>query len=119
MAMLMRRISGETYGEIGDHFGVTPQAAHAMVGRTAQRHVREVLLQMWTAQKGGEILVLVIPAGYAKDQAAATSYLAFIVRALNDLGADVEVIYRPTPEGHIAFGLEDRDFTRKLMEAAR
>jgi predicted transcriptional regulator len=114
LEMLQDRIAGSTLQEIADEHGVTPQAVHVIVDRTMRRHVEEVLLGMWAAQKDGQLLVLAVPPGLAHEQALTVRYLDFMLGELAELHADVQVHYRPAGfDGGFVLALEDRNFHPK------
>jgi hypothetical protein len=75
---------------------------------------------MWTAQQHGQLYTLVIPDASEQDQQQAIAYLDWLLHELDGI-ARVRVHYRPSPEGHICFALEDETFndtTSSSEEAA-
>ena len=117
-AILMEHIGGDSFRKLGAHHGLSAMRCHAIYRAETTRHVNEVLLQMWLAQKCDQLLVLAVPDGLADDQAAAIRYLDWLLHEFAELGEDIHVHYRPTLTGAIAFALEDRRLT-KLMEENR
>jgi len=109
--VLIERIGGGTLREIGDRHDLSHEAVRLIVVREARRHVDQVVLDMWVAQKEGTLLTLAVPAGSAEDQHAVVHYFEWL---LGELGkrddVDVRVHYRPTPDGAFAFALEDVTF---------
>jgi hypothetical protein len=118
LGMLYQRVAGSTLQEIADDHGVTPQTVHVIVDRTGRRHVEDVLLQMWLAQKQDTLLVLAVPPGLAEEQTAAIAYLDWLLHEFAELGEEVTVHHRPTLTGAIAFALEDRRLTELMKESA-
>jgi hypothetical protein len=109
--VLMERIGGATLREIGDRHDLSHEAVRLIVVRQARAYVNAIVVSMWRAQKGGEVLAFAVPAGSADDQHAAVQYFEWLLGELRKRD-DVEprVTYRPTPDGSFAFAIEDVSF---------
>lgn len=118
LGMLWQRIGGATLQQIGDAHGVTPQTVHVIVNRTGRRHVEDVLLGMWSAQRADALLVLAVPAGFDHEQQLTLKYAEWLVGELVEHGAEPQLHYRPAGfDGGFVIALEDRAFTRLIEEA--
>jgi len=109
--VLMERVAGDSLRAIGARHDLSHEAVRLIVVRQARKHVDQIVLDMWVAQKGGEVLAFAVPAGDADDQHAAVQYFEWLLGELRDRD-DVEprVTYRPTPDGSFAFAIEDVSF---------
>lgn len=117
LGMLYQRVAGATLQEIADEHSVTSQTVHVIVDRTGRRHVEDVLLQMWLAQKQDTLLVLAVPAGLAEEQRLTLRYVDWLLSEFAALGETVRVHYRPAGfDGGFVLALEDRKLTELMKE---
>jgi hypothetical protein len=109
-AIMRERINGRTLRQIAADHDLSVEGARLVSNRAAHQHVGSLVAHMWAAQAEGRLLMLAIPDASEPDQALAIRYLDWLLGQMDGI-CEVKVHYRPTPEGHVCFFLEDQNFT--------
>jgi len=110
--VLAERIGGDTLTTIAERHDLSPEGVRLVVAREGRKHIDQIVLAAWAAQKEGQLLMLAVPAWAQAD--LATEYLAWITGELKRRDDGFwRVHYRPTPDGSFVFALEDIDFNPK------
>jgi hypothetical protein len=113
--VLAERVRGATLRQIGADVGLTAEGVRQAYRRACRQHVDSIVLQMWLAQKTGELVVLAVPAWAGPDdQRQVIAYLDWLLGEFEKRDdVVVRVHYRPTTEGSFCFALEDTSFDPK------
>lgn len=115
--LLLKRITGASTSELGAEYGIGREAARVAAERAGRRHVESVLLEIWLAQKQGEILGLACPPDIAStgDEAAVHAYFEWVLVELAKQGVEPRVHYRPVLGGGFVMFVEDGAFHPRLI----
>ena len=96
------------FSAISGSVGVSHETVRKRLRAATHDHIRDIVVNLWQAQRDGQMLLLAIPAGFDAEQNLAIDYLRWVLGQLAELwGIRADVHYRPTPDGAIAFGLTD------------
>ena len=109
--MLVEPLRGDTLATIGERHDLSPEGVRLAIVRQSRQHLDRLVLDCWAAQMEGSLLCLAVPAG---DQELALAYLQWVTSELGKRDDfEPRLHYRPTPEGHCAFAIEDVSFVKE------
>lgn len=107
--VLIERIGGGTLRDIAERHDLSPEGVRVVVAREGRKHIDQIVVQAWAAQKEGQLLMLAVPAWAEADLAA--EYFAWVADELKRRDDGVwHLHYRPTLDGSFVVAFDDVTF---------